>query len=106
MNINDQALGEGSFGIVRLGIFKILDLNCAVKKAKHTKQNVFNAVREARVLAVIQGCKFFPYVHGIINNTSLVMEIVTGGSDCKMLTVYKAKTEGNCSSWRVAKYLS
>ena len=48
--------------------------------------------------------KFFPYVYGVINNTSLVMEILTVGSDCNVLTVYKAKTEGEC--WRVAQYLS
>ena len=93
VNINDQVLGEGSFGIVRLGFFKTLGVHCAVKKAKNIKQNSFNAVREARILAVLQGCKFFPYVYGVIDNTSLVMEIVTG-SDCKVITVYKAKTEG------------
>ena len=53
------------------------------------KQNSFNAVGEARVLAVLQGCKFFPYVYGVIDNTSLVMKIVTG-SDCEVITVYKA----------------
>ena len=94
VNINDQVLGEGSFGIVKLGFFKTLDVHCAVKTAKNIKHNLFNAVREARVLAVLQGCKFFPYVYGVINNTSLVMEILTVGSDCNVLTVYKAKTEG------------
>ena len=39
-------------------------------------------------MAVLQGCRFFPCVYEIINNTSLI-----GGSDCKVLTVYKAKTE-------------
>ena len=55
MNINDQVLGEGRFGIVKLGFFKTLGVHRAVKKAKNIKQNSFNAVREARVLAVLQG---------------------------------------------------
>ena len=69
-------------------------MHCAVKTAKNIKHNLFNAVREVKVLAVLQGTKFFPYVYGVINNTSLVMEILTGGSDCNVLTVYKAKNKG------------
>ena len=45
VNINDQLLGEGSFGIVKLGFFKTLGVHCAVKKAKNIKQNLFNVVR-------------------------------------------------------------
>ena len=82
VNINDQVLREGSFGLVKLGFFKTLDIHCAVKNAKNIKQNLFNAEREARILAVLQGCKFSPYVYGVIDNTSLVMEIATDGSDC------------------------
>ena len=94
VNINDQVLGEGSFGIVKLGFFKTMGVHCVVKAAKNIKHNLFNAVREARVVAVLQGCRFFPYVYGVISKTLLVMEILTGGSDCNLLTVYKAKTKG------------
>ena len=59
LNINDQVPGEGSVGIVKLGFFKTLDVHCAVKTAKNVKHNLFNAVREAKVLAVLQGSKFF-----------------------------------------------
>ena len=59
VNINDQMLREGIFGIVKLGFFKTLDVHCAVKTAKKIKHNLFNAVREARVLAFLEGCKFF-----------------------------------------------
>ena len=38
-----------------------------------------------------------------MNNTSLVMEILTGGSDCNVLTAYKAKTKGIIS---VGKWLN
>ena len=55
VNINDQVQGEGSFGIVKLGFFKTLDVHCAVKTAKNIKHNLFNAVREARVFEVLQG---------------------------------------------------
>lgn len=85
--INEKVLGEGSFVIVKLGIFKTLSVSCVVKKAKNTKQKLFNAIIEARVLGVLQGCKFLPYVYGVLTNTSLVMEIVTGKSDSKVLTV-------------------
>ena len=34
MNINDQVLGEGSFGIVKFGFLKTLGVHCAVKKQK------------------------------------------------------------------------
>ena len=67
--INEKVLGEESF---------------VVKKAKNTKQKLFNAITEARVLGVLQGCKFLPYVYGVLTNTSLVMEIVIGKSDCKV----------------------
>ena len=77
-----------------MGFFKTLGVHCVVKTAKKIKLNSFNAVREARVLAVLQGCKYFPCVYGVISNTLLVMEIPTGGSDCNLLTVYKAKTKG------------
>ena len=53
MNINDQVSGEGSVGIVKLGFFKTLDVHCAVKTAKNVNHNLFNAVREAKVLAVL-----------------------------------------------------
>ena len=33
-NINYQVLGEGRFGIVKLGFFKRLDVHCVVKAAK------------------------------------------------------------------------
>ena len=79
---------------VHTKIWVLGDVHCAVKTAKNIKHNLFNAVREVKVLAVLQGTKFFPYVYGVINNTSLVMEILTGGSDRNVLTVYKAKNKG------------
>ena len=94
VNINYQVLGDGSFAIVKLGFFKTLGVHCALKKAKNFKQNLFNAVREARELVNLAGCKSFPYVYGVISNTFLVMKIVTGRIYCKVLTIYKAKTEG------------
>ena len=87
-------LGERSFGIGKLDFFKTLGVHCAVKKQKHLEQNLFNAVRETRVLAVLKGCKFFPYVYGVINNTSLVVETLTDVNNYNVLTVYKAKAEG------------
>lgn len=100
METNDQVVGEGRFGSFNLGFFKTLSVHCAVKKSKNiTKQNLFHSVRETRVLAILQGCKFFPCVYGVINNASLVMEIMTSGSDCKLLIVYKAKTEGTVGEW-------
>ena len=94
VNINDQVLGEGSFGIVKLGFFKTLDVHCAVKTAKKIKHNLFNAVREARVLAFLEGFKSSICIWGLCVYTSLVMKILAGGSDCNVLTVYKARAEG------------
>ena len=93
VNITDQELGKGNFGVVKYGFFKKINVNCAQKSKNITKQNLFNVVREARVLEFLQGCKFFPYVLRIIKKTSLFMEILCSGNDCKVLTVYRGKTE-------------
>ena len=37
--INEKVLGEGSFVIVKLGIFKTLGVNCVVKKQKTPSRN-------------------------------------------------------------------
>ena len=56
----DTILGEESFGIVKHEYFHTIGLHCAVK-GKGT--NRFNAVFEARALAVLQGVSFYSYVY-------------------------------------------
>lgn len=87
--VTDVVLGGGTFGIVKLGHLKTLHVNCAVKIGKFTQ---FDAVRECRILQKLQGCRYFPFVFGVMKNM-LIMEYV--GSDDNVRTV---SSEMKCSS--------
>lgn len=85
LSITDIIIGEGTFGIVKLAYFKTLKVYCAVKIGK---MSYFDAVRECRIFQKVQGCCYFPYVYGVLNNC-LVMEFV--GEEENVKTVYSER---------------
>ena len=89
--ISDNIIGEGTFGVVKLGFFKTLKVKCAIKIGKTT---YFDAVHECRILQKVQGCCYFPYVYGVLENL-LVMEFV--GEDEDVRTVWSEKKRNHIS---------
>ena len=67
-------------------------MNCAVKVAQSHNQSFYNAVVEARLLAISQCCKYLPYVFGIISTTNLFMEMIFDNND-EAVRVYEIRSE-------------
>ena len=80
-----DVIGEGTFGIVKVGFHKTLNLKCAIKSGKN---NFFNANMECRILQQLNGSVFFPFVFGVFNN-KLVMELIIEDDEVK--TVFKVR---------------
>ena len=100
VTILSQKIGEGTFGVVSIGHIKTLHSFCTVKEGKHFTH--FNAIFEGRVLQILAGCKYFPYVFSIFDE-KLVMELSTC-EDNKVVTVSRMQKENKLASadWNVS----
>lgn len=94
-------LGEGSFGVVKLGRLKQLGTDVAVKCPKIS---MFDGASEAKILMSLNGSDYFPYFYGIYQGC-LVMQLiwVFQDGDYKTITVYSELQNFDspitCSSW-------
>ena len=57
VEVSDKVIGEGTFGSVKEGFFKTLDIMCAVKEAKIPEY--FDALSECSCLQKLQGSPNF-----------------------------------------------
>eukprot|EP00112_Aurelia_sp_Birch-Aquarium-sp1_P023379 Seg6943.2 transcript_id=Seg6943.2/GoldUCD/mRNA.D3Y31 product="Casein kinase 1-like protein 13" protein_id=Seg6943.2/GoldUCD/D3Y31 len=69
-----DVLGEGSFGIVKVGYFSKLAIDVAVKMPKVRS---YNMQLEARIIASLNGHTNFPFVFGVHQNCIIVELIAT-----------------------------
>ena len=89
VDISENVIGEGSFGIVKTGTLKSLNLECAIKVGKN---NLFDAKLEYKILQACSGSMYFPFAFGVLNKDKLVMELIDSGFGGSK-TVFAAKAE-------------
>lgn len=95
VEVLNDVLGEGTFGIVRLGFFKKLNIKCAVKAGK-LKQ--FDAKFECQILQRCQGSLYFPYCYGVFDNM-MVLELIMEEGEVKTIYSAKMNNELNENAW-------
>ncbi|XP_066918689.1 uncharacterized protein [Clytia hemisphaerica] len=91
------SIGSGTFGEVKIGRMRLLNIECAIKIGKSI--DYFNANHEASILQCLQNSKYFPHLFGILHKKKIVMEYVKFNESS--MTVYKARREGifNQDKW-------
>ena len=88
VELTEEVIGEGAFGLVKVGRMTSLGINCAVKIGKSLDH--FDVSHEAAALQRLQGSKNFPHLFGVFEG-KLVMEYVTACDGENPMTIYAAK---------------
>ena len=84
---SEEILGEGTFGVVKVGFYQTLGVKCAIKVGKNS---LFNAKLECQIMQRFHGSLYFPFVFGVFDN-KLVMELIVDDND-NVKTIYSARS--------------
>jgi len=84
---SEEILGEGTFGVVKVGFYQTLGVKCAIKAGKNS---LFNAKLECQIMQRFHGSLYFPFVFGVFDN-KLVMELIVDDND-NVKTIYSARS--------------
>ena len=88
VELTEEVIDEGEFGLVKVGKMTSLGINCAVKIGKSLDH--FDASHKAAAPQRLQKSKNFPHVFDVFEG-KLVMEYVTACDGANPMTIYAAK---------------